>query len=194
MNSSAFEVLNEDLKGDILSEDSLSACGVLGVMGDCGVEDAKEVSGVTAILCAFNIARVREAVCEDWLCVRYGLCEEVFEGSAFWALCEAFFARLDDVVAEEDEDEEERVEEEYMLRGNRSCREEHRRWLCALYAVHIERRLNHSDCVGDVLAIEAVAVENRLIRRVVERLHKLRPPQVEHKLREQSKAFRKPKR
>ena len=92
------------------------------------------------------------------------------------------------------ENVEEGVEEEDVVGLDRHRIEQDRLAPVLVERVRVERRLDHDQAVGDVVVVERVSVEGRLVRGVVEDVQELAPSEVVHELRVQAEVLLEPER
>lgn len=179
-------MIHERLQTDIVREDSLrglaNATVALCSVGGGGVQLAEQEASLGAAGVADDEAGKGEAVLDEVLCVLLGGLEEGCEVLVAFLVLVASFAPLGHCFAVEDEDMEEGVEEEDGLVLDRGRVEEHGLAAFVVEAVAVERGLDHDERVADVLVVEDVAVEGRLVGGVVEDLQELRATEMEHEL------------
>mmetsp|Transcript_8197 Transcript_8197/g.30795 ORF Transcript_8197/g.30795 Transcript_8197/m.30795 type:complete len:211 (+) Transcript_8197:1119-1751(+) len=96
-----------------------------------------------------------------------------------------------DRLAVEHDDVEERVQQEDAIRSD-GCRVEQHRLRRSIEAVADQAWLDHHQAVHHVLLDQDRLVVGGLVGATVEQLQELRPPQVEHELREDAELRRQP--
>ena len=177
-------MIHKRLQAHIIREDCLRAhtASIPARVRRAWVQLAQQETCLRATCVSDNESRQWEAVLDQALCILLGLVEQLREVGIVFLLLVALFSPCSDGLAMEDEDVEVCVEEQDRVRLDGSAVKENSFGLFLVDFVGIERRLDHDKRVAAVLVVQDMAVESRLIWRIIEDLEELRAAKMEHEL------------
>jgi len=188
------QVLHEHLQTDVVCEDwrpTISPTHPPGLVVVCltWVHLAQKESGLAATLLCVNVSWNWEPRQKHLLSVRHRCLEQLLEVCIFRLMLVTCRAPLGDRLSMEDEDLEKSVHEQNTVRLDGAGIQQN--WLGgAGEAIAVEDRLNHDECLREVLPVQAAPVENCFVRTVVEHLKELTSSEMEHELRVEAEILR----
>jgi len=186
LDGSTLEMLDEDLEGNIICENSFTDTWLGGtVVSDVRIDDSKKMTRITRELSALDVARIWKTVLAESLGINKRCSKEVAECFTFRLLGETFLTSLEHIVAEEHEHKEEGIENEDLAGIDRRSAEKNRLGVRITDLVGLEHGLNHDERVDDVLTKKSASVEHGLIRTAVEHTKEVATTKVIHELWEQ---------
>ena len=121
------------------------------------------------------------------------LFQQRFKALVAFLILVAHLSPFGDGLAVEDQDMEEGVQQKNVIRLDRGRVEQDRLAPLLIKRIRVEGRLNHDERAADVLVVENMTIEGRLVRRIVEDLQELASAKVKHELWIQGEVLLQPK-
>ena len=158
-------MFHEHAQRHVIGEDGLSSTGgIVGMVGDRGIEHGQEESGLRLELVAADVARHREAVGHDKLRIVLRGFQEVAEVHMLLLVVVAVLLPGRNGLPVEHDDVEESVQQQDGVHTDTARIQQHRGGRPRLQRVAHERGLDHDKAIGDTLAVQNVSIVGLLVR------------------------------